>query len=160
MALWYAALSVLGVAVVFRSSGVDYRLVMLGALLPAALDVGVGHRAFGHTMVFAVATLAVVMVVTIGRSRLLRRRLLCVPIGILCGLVLSGAFTERRELWWPLFGARFSGRAVFPSVPVLAVEELIGLFAAWVIVGWFDLYLPGPRRSFLRDGRLRASSEA
>jgi membrane-bound metal-dependent hydrolase YbcI (DUF457 family) len=159
MLFWYGAVSILLVAVVFRSVGVDYRLVAAGALAPLVLDAGFGHRAFAHTLAFAVLSLVVVMVATIGRSRLLRRRLLCLPIGVFTGLVLSGAFTDTRELWWPAFGTRFSTRGVLPSVPAIVVEEALGLFATWVLVGWYDLYLPGPRRSFLREGRLRPSTE-
>ena len=50
MLLWYVGMSVLLVANVFRSVGVDYRLVALGALLPLVVDLPVGHRAFGHTL--------------------------------------------------------------------------------------------------------------
>ena len=37
MVLWYTAMSILIVANVFRSAGLDYRLVALGSLLPLAL---------------------------------------------------------------------------------------------------------------------------
>ena len=58
----------------------------------------------GHSIVVAVGVLTVVMVGTIGRSRLLRRRLVCVPIGWFCGLVLSGAFLHDTVFLWPLLG--------------------------------------------------------
>ena len=45
------------------------------------------------------------MLVTIGRPRLLRRRLICVPIGWFCGLVLSGAFLHDAV---PLAAARLT----------------------------------------------------
>src|SRR5687767_3342682 len=105
MLLWYAGVSVLAVALVFRSRGVDYRLVALGSLLPLAVDGVIGARSLGHTLLFAVALLGAVMVATIGRSRLLRRRLLCLPIGVLCGLVLSGSFADAERFWWPALGA-------------------------------------------------------
>ena len=54
MLLWYVGLSVLIVVNVFRSSGVDYRLVAVGALLPLIVDLPAGHRAFGHTIVFPI----------------------------------------------------------------------------------------------------------
>ena len=38
MLLWYTALSILFVATVFRSSGLDYRVIALGALLPVLVD--------------------------------------------------------------------------------------------------------------------------
>src|SRR5262245_66662022 len=102
MFLWYVGLSVLLVALVFRSVGIDYRLVALGALAPVVVDAFIGGRSFGHTLLFPVALLVLVMVATIGRPRLLRRRLLCFPIGVFCGLVLSGAFTDSHRFWWPL----------------------------------------------------------
>ena len=100
MFFWYVGMSVLLVANVFRSTGVDYRLIAVGALLPLVVDVPVGHQAFGHTLAFAVLLLVVVMVATIGRPRLLRRRLLCIPIGVFFGLLLSGAWTTD-GFWWP-----------------------------------------------------------
>ena len=155
MLLWYAALSVLLIANVFRSSGVDFRLIALGALLPLLVDLPVGHRAFGHALLFPVALLVLVMVGTIGRSRLLRRRLLCVPIGVFCGLILSGAFTTNRVFWWPGFGSHFGSKSLLPAWWAVLLEEIAGLVALWWVVGQFDLYLPGPRAEFVRSGRLR-----
>lgn len=160
MFLWYVGLSVLLVATIFRSVGIDYRLVALGALLPLLVDLPFGYRAYGHTLIFAVALLAAVMVGTIGRSRLLRRRLLCLPIGVFCGLVLSGAFTNDELFWWPFLGTSFPHEALLPATWVVVLEELAGLFACWVLIGQYDLYLPGPRRELIRTGRLRSSGEA
>jgi hypothetical protein len=156
--LWYVGLSVLGVATIFRSVGVDYRLVAIGSLLPLMLDVPFGYRAYGYTLLFAVVLLALVMLGTIGRSRLLRRRLLCLPIGVFCGLVLSGAFTNNELFWWPFLGSSFPHDAVLPDAWIVVVEEFVGLVACWVVVGQYDLYLPGPRRQFFRTGRLVAGA--
>jgi membrane-bound metal-dependent hydrolase YbcI (DUF457 family) len=155
MLFWYVGLSVLIVVNVFRSVGVDYRLIAGGALLPLLVDVFVGHRWFGHSLAFAVALLVVVMLVTIGRPRLLRRRLLCVPIGVFCGLVLSGAFTADHVFWWPAFGNSFGSEALLPAWWAVVLEEMAGLVACWWLVGQFDLYVPGPRTAFLRTGRLQ-----
>jgi hypothetical protein len=95
------------------------------------------------------------MLLTIGRPRLLRRRLLCLPIGVFCGLVLSGAFTNSDLFLWPLGGTTFPDDPLLPASWVVALEELVGLVACWWVVGQFDLYLPEPRREFLRTGRLR-----
>jgi hypothetical protein len=156
--LWYVGMSVFLVATIFRSVGIDYRLVALGALLPLLLDLPFGYRAYGYTLLFAVALLALVMLGTIGRPRLLRRRLLCLPIGVFCGLVLSGAFTNDELFWWPFLGTSFPHDSLLPATWVVIVEELVGLFACWVVVGQYDLYLPGPRREFFRTGRLRAGT--
>lgn len=155
MLLWSTALSILLVANVFRSSGLDYRLVALGALAPLLVDAPVGHRAVGHTLVFAVGLFTLVMAATAGRSRLLRRRLLCLPIGVFVGLVLSGAFTQDHVFLWPFLGDGFGNEGLLPAWWVVLLEELVGLVGWWWIVGQFDLYLIEPRRTFLRSGRLR-----
>lgn len=156
MLLWYTALSILFVANVFRSSGLDYRLVALGSLVPLLVDLAVGHRAVGHTLLLAVLLFTVVMVGTAGRSRLLRRRLLCLPIGVFVGLVLSGAFTQDHVFLWPFLGG-FGNHAVLPAWWVVLIEELVGLVGWWWIVGQYDLYLREPRQEFWRSGRLRES---
>lgn len=156
MLFWYAGLAVFLVATIFRSIGIDYRLIALGAMAPLLVDLPAGHRAYGHTLLFAVAMLAVVMIGTVGRPRLLRRRLLCLPIGVFCGLVLSGAFTDDKLFWWPFFGTSFAHHALVPTTWALVVEEMVGLVVCWLLVGQYDLYLPGPRRELLRTGRLRS----
>ena len=158
MLLWYVGLSVLVVVNVFRSVGVDYRLVAVGAVLPLLVDAPVGHRWFGHSLAFAVTLLVVVMIATVGRPRLLRRRLLCVPIGVFCGLVLSGAFTADRVFWWPARGTTFGASALLPVWWAVLIEEVVGLVGCWWLVGQFDLYLPGPRSEFLHTGRLSEGS--
>jgi membrane-bound metal-dependent hydrolase YbcI (DUF457 family) len=154
---WYIGWSVFGVANIFRSAGIDYRLVATGALAPLLVDIPFGHRAYGHSLLFGVTLLAIVMLGTIGRPRLLRRRLLCLPIGVFGGLILSGAFANRRLFWWPFFGTAFPHDGLLPVWWAVLLEELIGLFVCWVLVGQHDLYLPGPRAVFLRTGRLTST---
>jgi hypothetical protein len=159
MLLWYVGVSVLLVANIFKSSGIDYRLVALGSMLPLLIDLPVGHTAFGHTVLFPIALLVVVMVGTIGRSRLTRRRLLCLPIGVFCGLILSGAFTNADLFWWPLGGTTFPDDSLLPVWWAVLLEELAGLVAIWWVIGQFDLYLPEPRRELFRTGRLREATQ-
>jgi hypothetical protein len=156
--LWYVCLSIAGVALVFQSRGIDYRLIAVGSMLPLVLDIPFGYRAYGYTLLFAVAMLAVVMLVTIGRPRLLRRRLLCVPIGVFAGLVLSGAFSNSELFWWPFLGTSFTHDALLPGTWWVVAEELVGLAVGWVLVGVYDLYLPERRRDFFATGRLTASA--
>jgi hypothetical protein len=150
-------MSVFLVATIFRSAGIDYRLVALGSILPLLVDLPFGYRAYGYTLLFAVVLLAAVMLGTIGRPRLLRRRLLCLPIGVFCGLVLSGAFTNDELFWWPFLGSSFAHDALLPSTWVVVVEEIAGLVVCWVLVGQYDLYLRGPRQRLIRTGRLQGS---
>jgi membrane-bound metal-dependent hydrolase YbcI (DUF457 family) len=157
MLLWYVGMSVLLVANVFRSVGVDYRLVAAGSLLPLVVDLPNGSRGFGHTLLFPVALLVLVMAATMGRPRLVRRRLLCLPIGVFCGLILSGAFTQSAVFWWPLGRGGFTGASLLPVWWAVMLEELLGLVACWWVVGQFDLWLAGPRDRLRRTGRLEES---
>src|SRR3954452_15651123 len=115
MILWYLAPSIVAVHEIFRSRGLDYRLIALGALLPLLVDLPFGYYAYGHSLFVAVGVLAVVMLGTIGRPRLLRRRLICIPIGWMCGLVLSGAFLHDVSFLWPLLGSGLPGRLPGPA---------------------------------------------
>ena len=160
MLLWYVGMSVLAVHYVFRSSGIDYRLVAVGSVLPLLVDLPLRRLAYGHTLVAGVALLAVVMLGTIGRPRLLRRRLLCLPIGYLCGLALSGAWAAGDLFWWPFTGGTIPDESLFPPIGIVLLEELAGLAAcAWIVVR-FGLTDARNRTSFLRTGRLREVARA
>jgi hypothetical protein len=152
---WYAAGSVFGVWNVFQSAGLDFRAVAVGALLPLLADQPFGHQAYAHALVAPVAALVLVMLATSGRGRkLLRRRVIGLPIGWFCGLVLSGAFASQRVFWWPAFGRSFGHVALLPGVAVVIGEELLGLAAArWIWIR-FGLRDPRRRRELLRRGRL------
>ncbi|MFM7060299.1 MAG: hypothetical protein ACKOZL_03835 [Actinomycetes bacterium] len=151
---WYVGASIVAVLVVFDSSGLDHRLIALGAIAPLIIDLPVGHMAVGHTLVLGVALLAAVMVGTIGRSRLLRRRLLCVPIGFLAGLLLSGAFLHDEVFLWPFIGDGFGSVALLPPLTLLVLAEGIGVACCGWIWSRCGLADPDCRAVFLRTGRL------
>jgi hypothetical protein len=153
--LWYAAGSIFVVWNVFQSAGIDFRAVALGALLPVVVDVPSRHQAYGHALIAPVAALTLVMLLTSGRGRrLLRRRWIGLPIGWFCGLALSGAFASQRVFWWPGFGRSFGNTALLPTLPVVIVEELLGIGATVWIWTRFGLRDPQRRRELLRRGRL------
>ena len=160
MLLWYAGLSVVLVYFVFQSTGIDYRLVVAGSLLPFAVDLPFVGLAYGHTLLGSVALLVAVMLLTIGRPRLLRRRLLCLPIGAFCGLVLSAAWANTDVFWWPFTGASLPDGSLLPEPGIVVLEELAGLAACAWIVHRFDLVDRGRRDEFLRSGRLRAPASS
>jgi len=147
---------VLLVYFVFQSTGIDYRLVVVGSLLPLVVDLPFLGLAYGHTLLASVVLLLVVMVLTIGRPRLLRRRLLCLPIGAFCGLVLSAAWTNTDVFWWPFTGASLPQGSLLPAPGIVVLEELAGLAACAWIVYRFGLNDRSRRDDFLRSGRLRA----
>lgn len=155
MILWYAAGAVFGVWNVFQSPGLDFRFVAAGALLPLVADAPLGEQGVGHSLGATVLLMTVVMLGTTGRGRrLLRRRLIGLPIGAFCGLVLSGAWATKEVFWWPAFGADLPGAALLPSVAVVVVEEVLGLLAAAWVWARFGLSDRERRARFLRTGRL------
>jgi membrane-bound metal-dependent hydrolase YbcI (DUF457 family) len=153
--LWFAGVSVVFVWMVFRSPALDYRLVVLGAVLPVGELVLGGPRLL-HTLVFAVVALGLVMLAT-RRRRLLRRRWISLVIGLMMHLVLDGIWTRAEVFWWPFLGFGF-GEGGLPElgrpVPVVLVLEVLG--AAALVWCWraFGLGDPDARRTFLRTGHL------
>lgn len=154
MFLWFAGMAFVIVWVVFRDPAIDYRMVMIGAIVPDVVDGVTGGRWIAHTLLGSVTVLTAVMFGTRGR-RLARRRLLFLPIGMFLHLVLDGMWTDRDVFWWPIFGGHLGGR--LPSLErggLDVVLELIGL--ACLSRAWFrfDLADPDRRRRFLTTGRL------
>lgn len=159
MFFWFVGTAVLAVWYVFRDPRFDYRLLVVGALLPE-LDAlftwsdGPGMR-WMHSLVFSVALLVTVMIVTAGRKPV-RRLLLGVPIGTILHLVFDAAWATTNVFWWPFGGWSFDG-ARLPEVQRgwwNIVLEIIGLAViAWI---WRRQRLTDParRREVIRTGRL------
>jgi hypothetical protein len=152
--LWFVGPSILLVWAVFRSPAADYRVVAAGALLPL-VELPFGQPRLLHSLAGAAVLLVVVMVGARGQ-RIVQRRLLGLPIGVLMHLVLDGAWTDTRGFWWPFLGGSWStselpelGRGWFN-----VVLELAGAVTCWW--GWrrFRLDEPERRRLFLTTGRV------
>ena len=154
MFFWFVGPAIVAVDEVFRSRGLDYRVIGLGALVPLVADLPLGRMGPGHSIVVAVGVLALVMLGTIGRSRLLRRRLVCLPIGWFCGLILSGAFLHDTVFLWPLLGTDTGDVGLLPPPTLLVLAEASGFaLCAWG-VGRFGLGRADRRAEFFRTGRL------
>lgn len=154
MLIWYVATALAGVWAVFDSPALDYRFVMVGAVLPVG-EVVLGRPGPLHSLVTAVAVLALVMAATQGR-RLLRRRLLGIPIGLLAHLVFSGSWADTDAFWWPLTGIGLSDarppELARGALSVLLELAGIGLGLWWIRrVGLDDR---AARVEFRRTGRL------
>ncbi len=144
----------------FQSPGLDFRLIALGALLPVLLDLPFGAQSYAHTLLAAVVVLTVTMLATPGRGRrLLRRRVLGLPIGWFSGIVLSATWVHKEVFWWPAFGASRPSAPLFGPWPVVVIEELLGVAAAWWTWSRFGLRDPARRHAFLHDGRLAIVGE-
>lgn len=154
MFVWFVATSVLAVAIVFRSVAVDYRTVALGSLLPW-MDAPFGGPRVGHSLLGAVVVLGGVMATT-KRRRILRRRLLGIPIGMFFHLLLDGTFTATDAFWWPIGGFAFAEGQVpeLRHVGLFLLLEVLGVGVAWFAWRAFGLDRPDARRRFLDQGRL------
>lgn len=155
MFLWFAGGAFIAVLIVFRSPALDYRAVMLGALLPL-VDLPFGGARFGHTLLAPVLAMVVVMLLT-QRRRLVRRRWLGIPIGIFLHLVLDGVWARTDLFWWPAFGFAFDGGPapeLARSVGLNLLLELAG--AAALVWGYrqFRLSERARRDRFVRTGLL------
>lgn len=155
MFFWFTGTVVAAVWFVFRDPRFDYRLVLVGAVLPAAVDAVFGGARVLHSITFSVVLLCVLMLATPGRKPI-RKTLLGLPVGTLLHLVFTGAWTNTDVFWWPFFGFGFDG-APHPvrergwwNVPL----ELIGLGLCWWIVSRSGLRDRQRRRLFWKTGQL------
>ena len=155
MLLWCVGVGIVFVWNVFRSPALDYRLVALGSVLPL-VEVSLGGPRLLHTLVFSVALLVAIMLATRHR-RLLRRRLISLPIGLFIGLVLDGSWSSKEVFWWPFYGWTFPSSGLpelHRSAGLVLVLEVIGAAAlvwCWHAFGWSDR---DNRRLFWRTGHL------
>ena len=155
MFFWFIGTVVVAVWFVFRDPAFDYRLLVVGAVLPAAVDAPFGGARVLHSITFSVALLAVLMLATPGRKPI-RKMLLGLPVGTLLHLVFTGAWTNTTVFWWPFGGLSFDD-APHPvvqrgwwNVPL----ELVGLAMCWWIVRRAELVNPARRAWFRRTGQL------
>lgn len=155
MFFWFIGTAVLAVWYVFHDSRFDNRFLILGALVPDAIDVIWGGARGFHSLIGSVAVLVGVMLATIG-ERARRRRMLAIPIGLFLHLVFDGAFANTGVFWWPFTGVSFDAArlpvAERGMLNVLLEVIGVGLCAhAWRI---FGLGRPERRRDFIRKGML------
>ena len=154
MLLWFVGTGVLIVWWVFRDPAFDYRLLVVGSVLPVG-ELLLGGARVLHSVMVAVVVLAVLMLVTPARTPL-RRMALGLPIGLLLHLVVTGAWRSSRVFWWPFGGWGFDD-AAHPvaargwwNVPL----ELVGMGLCWWIVRTAGLTDAERRVDFRRTGRL------
>jgi hypothetical protein len=152
---WPAGVALGLVWLVFRDPAFDFRMVVVGALLPDLIDAPFGGARLAHTLLAPVVVLTLVMLATRGR-RHRRRSLLAIPIGMFAHLVADAMWARTEAFWYPAFGGPLTGRlpGLDHGLAILVLEELAGaLIVAWCCQR-FHLGDPNVRRQFLRTGHL------
>ncbi len=157
MLFWFLLTAPFLVAEIFKSPMVDYRLVAVGAALPL-IELALPNAFVLHTLFAPVLVLTVVMVTTIGR-RLVRRRLLGIPIGMFFHLLLDGTWASASLFWWPAFGLSFSELAVpeTTSLGFRLILELVGLAIGGFAYRRYGLDEREKRTRLIRTGHLTTS---
>jgi hypothetical protein len=170
MFFWYLGMTSAIVLFTLGRRRIDFRVVLLGSLLPNLIDVLIGRvffarqfdssRLFGHTLLL-------VLVLALGIQLALRgdtaRRWFILPIAALLHLGLDGMWNHPITLFWPMFGPfpKMPVAGFWPAVllrpfshPIEGIKELVGL--GWLVyLGFgFSLHKRVPRREFFRTGRL------
>lgn len=169
MILWHLGAAALIVYVTLGRRRIDYRFILLGAILPDAVDLfygavvagDPGRRAIGHTLL---AVIVVAVIVILGTRSATRLALFGIPVGWLLHLVADAMWSAPRTFFWPMFGSAFDEtREPYLVEVFLRPWEHPGLWAMEVagalVLVWFwvafRLGEPDRRRLFLRDGYLR-----
>ena len=155
MVLWFVGTAVITIWLVFRDPRFDYRLLVVGSVLPLLVDALTGGAWILHSLTFSVALLVVVMLATRGR-RDLRRTLLGLPLGTLLHLVFDGAWTDTDTFWWPFSGTSL-GDSELPEVGRgwwNLLLEVVGVALVVWIVRRARLTETEARRRFFSTGQL------
>jgi inner membrane protein len=168
--LWHMGIATAIVYVTIGRRRVDYRFILLGAVLPDLIDGASclvyecgGGRGAAHSLFANVAVTVLIILLLRGETRL---SVFGIGVGWLLHLVADGMWDAPKTFFWPVAGSDF---AVSPAEPyswdLLADPlahlstwggELVGIaILAWFWVA-FSLGDPERRSRFLRDGYLRA----
>jgi hypothetical protein len=155
MLFWFIATSILVIHYVFTDPQFDYRLLIVGSVVPVAGDIAGSWLSALNSVTFAVALLIVVMAATVGR-RQTRRLLLGLPIGCLLHSVFGASWNTTEVFWWPFGGGDLSGaEGMLSSRGAWSlVLEVIGLSLTWWILKRNQLLSFDRLREWSRDGKL------
>jgi inner membrane protein len=170
MLLWHLGCAALIVYVTLGRRRIDYRMILIGALLPDIVDgvlgifwfEGPAGRWIAHSLLAAIVV-TVAIIVGFGDER--RQSLFGLGVGWLLHLVADGMWRAPQTFLWPAFGTEFSTSPREPYSWDLFIDplahlstwggELIGLAVlVWFWVA-FRLGENDRLRTFLSDGYLR-----
>jgi inner membrane protein len=171
MILWHLGVTAAVIFLTLGRRGIDYRMVMFGALLPDLIDKPIGRvffadqfengRIFAHTLLFSTVLLLGIQLFLRGRTA---RRWFIVPIAAVIHQVLDGMWNEPVTFFWPLFTTRFPRDPVGDywlrvlmrplEEPIVLLQEVIGLALLLYIASAYRLWERDRRTQFIRTGYL------
>jgi hypothetical protein len=168
--LWHLGIATVIVYMTLGRRRIDYRFVLLGAILPDLVDgvlglflfEGPAGRWVSHSIL---AVIVVTVVILLGFRGPRRLSVFGIAVGWLLHLVGDGMWGAPRTFLWPAFGTDFAAEPREPYSWDLLLSpfshlgtwggELVGLaILAWFYVA-FELGKDDRGRLFLRDGYLR-----
>ena len=149
----------------------DYRILLLGSLLPDLIDKPIGRiffydvfqngRIFGHTLIFNMCLIAL-GIYTVARWR--QSQFLILAFGSFIHLMLDQMWLNTKTLFWPVYGWYFPKTAAtdfigwlpnmihtLTAYPSIYIPEIIGVS----VLIWFAarLVLKKQVHTFIRTGR-------
>lgn len=171
MIFWHMGVTAALILVTLGVRRIDYRVVLLGAILPDLIDKPLGQllfreqfqtgRLFGHTLLFITVVLLGIQLTLRGETA---RRWFILPIAALIHLGVDGMWNQPLTLFWPLFSTTFppdpSAGPLWESLlrPFtdlsVAARELVGLALLAFMWKAFGLKDRSLRQDFIRKGRL------
>ena len=149
---------------------IDYRFILIGAVLPDLVDGALGlfwfdgpaGRWVGHSLAAVIVVSVAVILLSRGERRL---ALFGLGVGWLLHLVADGMWQAPFTFLWPAFGLRFSDVPAEPyswdviAYPLEHWTTWAGELAGLAVLAWFwvafRLGERERRKQFLRDGYLR-----
>jgi inner membrane protein len=152
-----------------KNLGVDYRLVILGSLLPDIIDKPLGQwifseifsngRIFGHTLLFLLIFLIIGSILFHATQK---KWVLTISFGVFLHLVLDAMWLMPDSLFWPLYGFVFNridlsawGYNMLTNlftIPSVFVSEIMGalILIYFVVLLWLKRYV----WSFIKSGNI------
>ncbi len=162
-----------------RLRKLDYRLLLLGSLLPDLIDkpiallLGIQGRSVAHTLLFSIS-LTLFLVLPLIVPNLYPKRIAVrlsnplpiLTVGVWTHLLLDRIWEEPSVVLWPFLGVGFP-KATFDILllfryllePYILAGELLGLGVIGFLLLRYRLYTRSNLLRFLRTGTLRATAE-
>ena len=171
MILWHLGTAAALTYVTLGRSRIDYRFILLGAVLPDVVDAfleltvfdGTTGRWIAHSLLAVVVEAILILLLFRGERRL---AVFGLAVGWLLHLVCDGMWRAPRTFLWPLFGTKFASTPVEPYSWDLFAHPLahLGTWGGDVIgiglLAWFWIAFRMSEedrfRLWLKDGHLRA----